>query len=182
MTISLVSPPARLAVLLPEVRDFLKISHEDEDALIISYIRAATVACEQFTGRKLIGQQWQMLLNDWGSGEIQIALSPVLSIDKVEVWTAGVFQEIVPTDYLLDRAGFQARILPRTGYSWPDPERDVDGIRITLSAGFGPDHNAVPDDIRLGLLHWVASAYDTDGGQSVMVAERLWQSYRRVAL
>ncbi|NOZ43301.1 MAG: hypothetical protein GXP02_09100, partial [Alphaproteobacteria bacterium] len=141
MTLSLILPPARLPVLLSEVRDFLKISHADEDALIVSYIRAATVACEQFTGRKLIKQQWQIVRNDWGAGEIQIPLSPVLSVDKIEVWTGAAFQQITPTDYLVDRASWQAKIITAAGYQWLDPTRNIDGIKITVSAGFGPDHN-----------------------------------------
>lgn len=175
----------QLPVLLSEVRDFLKISHGDEDSLIASYIRAATGACESFTGRKLINQQWQLTLNNWSDNIIQIPLSPILTIDKIEVWTATAYQEIAASNYLLDSISFQAKIIPQTGYLWPDPDIDVAGIRITLSAGFGEGQNDVPHDIRLGLLHWIAAAYD--GGefaenQSVLMAEKLWQPYRRMVL
>lgn len=190
MKIELISEAERLPVLLSEVRDFLKISHGDEDALIASYIRAATRACENFTGRKLISQKWQLTLNDWGhglphEGGVQIPLSPILSIDKIDYWAGTDFEEVAANDYLLDNSSYQARILPQPTYQWPDPDRDVAGIRIAISAGFGADQNDVPHDIRLGILHWVAAAYD--GGspgenQAVFMAENLWQPYRRMVL
>ncbi|PCI33391.1 MAG: hypothetical protein COB54_03550 [Alphaproteobacteria bacterium] len=189
MKTQLISMAVQLPVLLSEARDFLKISHQDEGALIASYIRAATTACETFTARKLISQQWQLTLNNWRGdgpeGVIQIPLSPLLSIDKIEVWTTGAFQVIAPANYLLDNVSYLAKIVPQTGYQWPEPETDVAGISITVSAGFGDSQNDVPPDIRLGLLHWLAAAYD--GGQmadnqAVLMAEKLWQPYRRLAL
>ena len=184
MKTQLISMAVHLPVLLSESRDFLKISHQDEDALIVGYMRAATTACETFTGRKLITQQWQLTLNSWRSegaeGVIQIPLSPLLSIDKIEVWTTGNFQIIAPENYLLDSVSYQAKIVPQAGYRWPEPDKDVAGIIITVSAGFGDGQNDVPPDIRLGLLHWIAAAYD--GAQDVSRGERLWQPYRRVAL
>ncbi len=181
----LISMATQLPVLLSEVRDFLKISHTDEDALIASYIRAATGACENFTGRKLIKQQWQLTLNSWDNEIIQIPLSPILTIDKVEVWNMGTFQEIAASNYLLDNISYQAKILPQTGYQWPVPEIDVAGVKITVSVGFGEGQNDIPHDIRLGLLHWVAAVYDSGelaGDQSIVMAEKLWQPYRRLAL
>lgn len=175
----------QLPVLLSEARDFLKISHGDEDALITSYIRAATGACESFTGRKLIKQQWQLTLNDWGDGVIQIPLSPILTIDRIEIWSAAAFLEIAADNYLLDSVSYQAKIAPQTGYQWPDPEIDVAGIKITISAGFGEGQNDIPHDIRLGILHRVAAAYDGGelaGNPAIVIAEKLWQPYRRLAL
>ncbi len=185
MKIQLISIAVQLPVLLSEARDFLKISQQDEDAIITSYIRAATDACESFIGRKLIKQQWQLTFNDWNDGVIQIPLSPILTIDKIEYWNAGAFQEITATNYLLDDTSYQAKILPQLHYQWPDPARNIAGIRITVSAGFGEGQNDIPHDIRQGLLHWVAAVYD--GGehiknQSTAIAEKLWQPYRCVAL
>lgn len=183
MTLQLISQAAQMPVSLAELRDFLKISHQSEDALIAGYIRAATGACENFTGRKLINQQWQMTLNDWGSNIIDIPLTPVLSLDKIEYWTDAAFSEISAGNYLLDKDSFGPRIMPAAGFIWPDPDRDVEGIRITVTAGFGSSQNEVPHDIRLGILHWIASIYDEAGaGQAAIMAEKLWQPYRRLAL
>jgi len=185
MMITRISAAVQLAVGLSNMRDFLKVSHRDEDALIAGYIRAATAACEGFTGRKLINQQWQLAFNDWAEEVIQIPLSPILSVDNIEVWQGGQFQVIAPEYYLLDRTSYQPKILPRAGYQWAVPEIDVAGIKITISAGFGTDQNDLPHDIRLGLMHWVAGAYDGRGSfenQAVTMAEKLWQPYRRVTL
>lgn len=184
MTIQLISAAGAIPVLLSEVRDFLKITHQEEDALIASYIRAATDVCENFTGRKLIRQQWQMILNDWPAdspaGAVQIPLSPLLSVDRIEVWRDGLFEDVAPENYLLDTTSYQAKVMLQAGFVWRDPTREVAGIKITVSAGFGDDHNDLPHDMRLGILHWVAAAYD--GDQAGGAAEKLWQPYRRVGL
>lgn len=185
MTINLISASTQLPILLSEVRDFLKISHQDEDALLASYIRAATGVCENFTGRQLIKQQWQLSLNDWREEVVSLPFSPVLSIDRIEVWDGAIFQTINPENYLLDKTSYQARVLPSPAFQWPDPQIEVGGIKIIVSAGFGDDQNAVPHDIRLGIIHWVAAAYDGHGtseNQAILMAEKLWQPYRRMAL
>ncbi len=185
MRIQLVTAAERPALNLSEAQDFLKISHGDEDAMIAGFIRASTEACESFTGRKLIKQQWCLTLNDWAEEVIQLPLSPVISVDRIEVMREAVFQEIAAADYLLDRTSHQAKILPASGIQWITPDIDVEGIKITLSAGFGDNQNDLPHDIRLGLLHWIAGAYDNmtpAGNQAVPMAEKLWQPYRRVAL
>lgn len=184
MMIQLISEAESLAVGLSEVRDFLKISHNDEDAMIAGFIRAGAAACETFTGRKLIRQQWQITYNDWTEEVISIPLSPILSVDRIEVWIAEEFQEILPEKYLLDRASYQARILASPGDHWPAPERNIEGIKITVTAGFGTGQNDVPHDIRHGLLHWVAAAYEggASENQAARIAENLWQPYRRVAV
>lgn len=183
MTLKIISSAVQMPVSLAEVRSFLKISHNDEDSLLASYIRAGGEACENFTGRKLLAQQWQQTCNDWGEGIILLPLSPVLSIDKIEYAAAGGFSEIPAVNYLLDNSGYRARILPEAGFSWPDPESAVEGIKITLTAGFGSSPNDLPHDIRLGILQWITSHYDESGaGQAIFMAEKLWQPYRRLVL
>jgi len=181
----LISASTQLPVHLSEIRDLLKISHQDEDALLVTYCRAAAQACEIFTGRQLLTQQWQVTLNDWRAREVQIPLSPVQSVDKIEIWNGSIFQLIDATTYLLDNTSYQARILPQPAYQWTDPARETGGIKITVTAGFGDDQNALPHDLRLGLLLWISAAYDgglPGGNQSAALAEKLWQPYRRMVL
>ncbi len=185
MTLQPISAATCPPVSLSEARDFLKISHTEEDALLAAYLRAAADACEVFTGRKLISQQWRLTLNDWDGARLPLRLSPVISVDQVEVWTDSQYVALAADRYLLDRASYQAFLIPAPGQVWPAPTRDVDGVRITLTAGFGAGPNDVPHDIRLGLLHWVAAAYDDDAsgsGPLLYLAERFWRPYRRVAL
>lgn len=185
MKLHLMMASQNTAVNLAELRDYLKVCHNEEDALLVSYIRAATETCEGFLGRKLMAQQWQLTLNEWEGNYIQIPLTPLLSVDQVEVWTTDQFQDVVPENYILDQSCYLPRLVRAKEVSWPDPTREVEGIKITVTAGFGTSQNDVPHDIRLGLLHWIASVYD--GGHSgeatlLHLAERLWQPYRRVRL
>lgn len=170
-----------LPVSLGEMRDFLKISQNDEDALLASLLRAGGEACENYLGRKLLSQQWQITLNGWHDEIVTLPLSPILSLDKIEVWAETQFVTMAAADYLLDRSSYQARILPGEGIIWSEPSRDIDGIRITLTAGFGVGQNDIPHDLRLGIMNWVAGRYDGDDA-AIRAAEKLWQPYRRMIL
>ena len=181
MRLNRLSEATVLAVPLSEMRDFLKISHNEEDALLASLLRAGGEACENYISRKLLSQQWQITLNGWDEGAVNLPLSPILSLDMVEVWTNTQFVEVMAGNYLLDRSSCPARMVPEMGVIWPDPTRTIDGIKITLTVGFGVDHNKIPHDLRLGIMNWVAGRYD-GAGETIQMAEKLWQPYKKMDL
>ncbi|WP_339862202.1 head-tail connector protein [Paremcibacter congregatus] len=185
MHLELVTAPVGLPAQVDELRDHLKISHMDEDGVLTTYLQAATAACECYLGRKLLAQQWRLTLNDWGDGIVTLPLSPILSVDEAKVWRAGAFETLDPAMLLLDHASYEARLMSREGSVFPDPDRQMAGIEISFSAGFGADPNALPPDLRQGILLWVGALYDPESpamAQGAALAERLWQPYRRMVL
>lgn len=185
MSVDLLSSLVELPVSVAEVKDFLKITSADEDALLTTYVRAAVAACEAYTERKLLSQQWRVTMNDWGDGDVTLPLSPIRSLDKIEVWQDGAFVTLDLTYVQLDLTSYEARLIRGQGYDWPDPARDVAGIQISLTVGMGTYAADLPADMRHGLLLWVAAAYDfqEDGADSGRAeAEKLWRPYRRMVL
>lgn len=179
MKLTLTAPPSREPVLLPEVRDFLKIDGTEEDTLLTTLIRTVRLACENRINRKLIAQSWQWTLNRWAVGDMFLPLSPLISVDLVEVHDGTEFQTISASDYLLDRTSHKPRLVAAEGAAFSAPDIGREGIRITMTAGYGDDWNSVPQDIRFGLLHGISALYE---GGDMAVAEKFWQPYRMVQL
>lgn len=189
MSMTLITPPAVEPVLLSEVRDFLKVDGAQEDALLARLSVAGRQACENFTGRKLIHQQWQVCFNDWQGdhhyGVLALPLSPVVSVDLLEVMGSEGWMIEAAENYLLDKTSYRSKLVSGSGVSWPQPAIDVAGIRITVTVGFGADWNGVPEDLRQGILHWIEGRYDHDSStarQAQKSAEELWKSYKVVTL
>ncbi|PRX17224.1 putative phage protein (predicted DNA packaging)/uncharacterized phiE125 gp8 family phage protein, partial [Orenia metallireducens] len=61
MSLELLAEPAVTPITVAEVKEHLQIDNNDEDSLLDSYIKAATKAVENITGRSLITQSWRQL-------------------------------------------------------------------------------------------------------------------------
>ena len=184
MKLELMIPPAAEPLTLAEVKEFLKIDHGDEDSLLSGLIRSGRLACEIFIDRKLVSQHWRCFRNDWGAGPVYLPFSPIRSVEEVAVFRDGDYVPLAAESWLLDLDSFRPRLIGTPGHGWPDPDIPVAGIRISFTAGYGESWNDVPADIRQGLLHWIAAAFQ-QGEEAVRdrrLAEDLWRPYRRVKL
>ena len=54
MAIDIVTPAATEAITLSEAKNFLRVDHSDDDALISALISAARQMCESYTRRILV--------------------------------------------------------------------------------------------------------------------------------
>ncbi len=168
MPLERLTPPAALPVSLTRAREYLRVDDTLDDALVSDLVAAAARRIEHMTGLALITGQWRL----WGDclpqdGIIRIPLAPVQSIDEVAVRTGTGWQVVAAADWQLDAASRPPRL--RMVNPWPQPDGGLNAVRITLTAGFGADETAVPEDIRLAVLILAAHAYEFREGN---VAER----------
>src|SRR5688572_27324296 len=96
------SLPATLPVSLDEVKAYLRIEDQAEDAVIAELVRTATGLCEGFTGQALIARQVRQTIParaDWR----RLARTPVRAISGVEGLPADGSAFALPTDaYAID--------------------------------------------------------------------------------
>lgn len=150
--------PVDLALLL----DHLKRDPEDDDAHIQHCLEVATA---QFDGpdgelgRALVLQTWResFAVVPSGTGRVELDLSPVSTLVKVEVYVAGGDWQAVAleaVDLIEDggRAYVRSSDWPRPMPGYPEP------LRITYVAGFGAAVD-VPAPIRHAILLLAAHLY-----------------------
>ena len=153
-------PPAVLPVTLADMKLYLRIDHDHEDALVMALMRAATSAVEAMSGLRLVTQGWSVFVDDWpGRTTLCLPIAPVASIDEVRVHADDDTHAVIdPAHYYLDSASRPARLVLRADRIWPRPGRLANGIEVRLQAGFGATPDDVPGElvqaIRSLTAHW----------------------------
>ena len=160
-----------------------------DDPLLSRLSRAVRRTAEVELGRKLVTQQWKLLLDRFpGYGPFPVAWGfdpaygfvpsrythahtdlitlpwPVQTVDSVKYYdTAAVQQTLVAgTDYEVDAASLMPRVIPAYGKVWPATNPQMNAVEITFTAGFGLAA-AVPEDIKSWMLLMVEHYHENRG-------------------
>ena len=183
----LVRPPAAEPVTLAEAKAHLRVTHGEEDALIGALITSARRVAEAKTGLCFIAQEWTVFRDTWPEdGLFTLPLSPVLAIEDLAVHGEEEGQRAViePSHYVSDLASRPARLMLRGSRQWQKPGRALNGISITLQAGFGPAPDDVPQPLRQAVLmlvaHWYAHRGDESAPGVTSAVDALLRPYRAV--
>ena len=163
-----------LAVSLGEIKAFLRLERDVDDALLAGFIRTATALCEAFTGQWLINRSAEQRL-ETSLGWQRLSAVPVTAIVGID--TAG--GPLLPDQFDSD--------IDTAGTGWVRlrsvlPERPV----VRLSAGLGLDWNAIPEPLRQGIIRLVAHLYSNrdaaDAGPPPTAVAAMWRPWRRLRL
>lgn len=173
-------PPPSTPAALAEVKAYLRIAQEEDDALLAGLIRTAAGTCEKFIGQALIvreAQETVPLPREWR----RLTLTPVAAITGLTgLPEAGDAFALPVEDYTIDIDG--------NGDGWVRVTHGgaAKRVRVTYEAGFGPDWNAVPEPVRQGIVRLVAHLFThrdglEDPGPPAAVTA-LWRPWRRMRL
>jgi uncharacterized phiE125 gp8 family phage protein len=154
--------PAVEPIPLAEMRAYLRLDGEGEDALVAGLVAAARLAIEAATRLALIAQTWRLRVDRWPTdGVVALPLAPVLSVDAVRLLPrTGAAVTFGPDLYRLDLSGDPARLLLDLPAARPQPG---DHLEIDLTAGFGPGPESVPAPLRLAIRRLVARWFENRG-------------------
>jgi len=175
-------PPEEDAVDMTELKAFLRLTSNDDDALVQSLLDSATVAAENFTKRKFITQGLDgyidiqsLISSKFWDGVVEAAQSillefsalelparPLQSVEEVSTFTRNNTEiTYASSNYMVDsidpdRAG---RIVLNYNAVWPSDLRRANSLRIQWTAGYGDTHESVPDPIKLAIKTAVEYMY-----------------------
>lgn len=140
------------------------IDGTDEDALLDGlFIPAARQACEHATGRALLIQTWEVVLDSWPAAvAIELPRAPVIAISSVKyIDPAGVQQTMDSALYALDKDSAPGWLLPAYDTAWPDLRETANAVRVRYTAGFGTAATDVPQALRMWIALHAAAAYQS---------------------
>ena len=86
MSLDLVTAPLVEPISLEEAKAHLRVSHDDDDAIIQLYIQAARSYIDGehgFLGRCLVTQTWLLTIDEFPADEIKIPLPPLQRVIEV---------------------------------------------------------------------------------------------------
>ena len=157
MALVLVTPPAGEPVSLTEARAHLRVSADDEDALIAGYILAARQWVERTTQRKLATQTWDWQLDEF-SPCLTPPVSPLQSVTSIQYTDPdGALQTLPSSEYQVDTGSLLARIAPAYGKAWPATRAQLHAVTVRLVIGYS---TAMPEEFRHAILMLVAHWYE----------------------
>lgn len=175
-------PPAQEPVSLATAKAHLRVSDSNDDSLIEQLITTARLSCEGYTGRVFVTRMLGLFLDRWPViGEtrdvgladehgmvftpaaIYLPRPPLASIVAVKIFSASGSSSDIPLgNFDIDAISTPARIAPKQGYAVPTPGRDMNGIEIEYTAGYGAA-SAVPDALQQAILSLTAQFYTNRG-------------------
>jgi hypothetical protein len=100
MALKIKTAPTKEPVSMMEVHEQLRLDSDDEDGLLMVYIKAARRHCEGFQGRAYITQTWELWLDSFPARDyIDLPRSPL----QIPIVTAGAF--VTATTYRILTVG-----------------------------------------------------------------------------
>ena len=165
--IKVTTAAAALPVTAAELAELLKLTGNDENAVLTRYLEAATKLAETHTGRAFVNRTLEVWLDAFPvTDKLLLPIAPVSAISSVQYYADG---EATPTafastNYIADLVSSPARVVLEKGSTWPTDLRSANAVVITLTAGYG-DADDVPEAIKAAILSIAAEAYHAQGAQ-----------------
>lgn len=151
LSVELITPPSVYPVTLEEAKQHLRVDSTDEDALIQTLIAASTDAVEQFTGRKLVPQVWDVYFPAF-TPELELPFPPIIAINEIEYLSSDNTPTILPdSNYSFRGASMNGVIFPVDGTSYPDTYVSWNAVRVQITCGYTPTSPNSPTELASGV-------------------------------
>lgn len=183
MGIRLIEPPTESALSLIQIKQDLRVDHNDDDAILSRTIQEATEWLERRLGVKLMPQTWEFIIDEFPTDEIRLPFGPVQSIVQVAYDHAETaIENILPSsEYTLDDVSY--RVVPEPWLfpttAWPATFEAINSVRIQFIAGHATA-DLVPGPMKSALRLKVRELYDGDD-TTAQVDRLLWNHIQIMA-
>ena len=180
MTVSIDVLPDIPPDLIADVKAFLRLTHDQDDAALSEMLRSGVLLCENFTRQLLIARTVREILpvrNIWQ----RLSQLPVQVIGAAEdLASDGNATEVPVEDYAVD--------IDSEAYGWIRLQADagLSRLRVTYVAGLADEWEDVPSSLRQGIVrmagHLYANRDDQEAEGPPHAVAALWQPHRRIRI
>jgi len=155
--LAFVAPMATVPVTIEQAKAFLRVQHNDEDALIASLIGAARAWIEAATGLLLTPQT---VTADYPAFAEKVVIyhRPLTTVTQVQYDNPEGQVETLASWRVRQFAGMPA-IIPAAGERFPETEAGPGVVRVTLTGGYA-NNAAIPTDVKQAALLLISHWYD----------------------
>lgn len=150
--------PETAPVDLTAIKAHCRVTSHEQDAVLTGYVDAAVEWVEQYTGRALLTQTWQMSLPGFPCRVWLPFAAPLGAVSAITYYdTANVLQTLSASVYTAPAFAEPAYVMKVDTQSWPSVASRDDAVRIEWTAGWS-SAEAVPPALRQAVQllagHW----------------------------
>lgn len=178
MNIKYITNPASLLVSVSDLKTYLRVDHNNEDALIEALIKSSVAYCENYLNSAFIQRTLQVRYQWPISGVIKLPIMPVISISSVKYYDAADEEQTLSIgNYTLDLISGNITI-----DIWPTDVKDASTWLVEYVAGYSTPAD-VPQNVIIAIYMLVADAYEnrSDGVRNMTSAsEKLLNPLRNI--
>jgi len=165
MTLRIITPPAVEPVTVAEVTTWARIDNQASDSILSMLITAARRLAERRTGRALITQTWEQVLDAFPIDALRLGMMPIQSVTSLQYYDSSyALQTVDSQNYVLDANTQPGWLLLALNAAWPTAGDVANSVIARFVAGYGASGSDVPSDIRMWISSQVAAAYDNPYG------------------
>lgn len=171
--LTLIAPPETEPISVEQAKEHLRVTHDDENALIQQCVVASREHIERETLRQLLPATWELQLDRFPCANwLEIPRPPLRSIVSVtyidpdgtlQTWSASNYRVIAPAG----PTAMHGRLVCGYGQSWPAIRCEQNAVQVRFIAGY-EDVGAVPSSLKIAMFQLVGHAFEhreavTDG-------------------
>lgn len=179
---AIVTEPTEEPLTVDAAKRHARITNDDEDALIQSYIKAGRQAAEEYLGRGLLTQTWKFTLEEFAETIWLPMAAPLQSVTSIKYYDiAGVLQTLSPTVYIVETVSRPGKIMRGVSQAWPGLQGGRMGGRVEITYIVGwTAKDQIPERIRQGIRSYVGyldsdrEGLDVDAGKALAAAQACW--------
>jgi uncharacterized phiE125 gp8 family phage protein len=177
-------PPTDEPLTLAEVKTFLKVDFDAEDALINVLISAARTSAEKYCQMAIMPQTIAETFSRFAPWGLRLSISPLIEVEEITYKdTGGEVQTLSAAVYGTD-ASMRPPLVYRIPYNdFPATFAVPDAVSVVYQAGYA-DADAVPTPLKMAMLLMIAEWYDnrSDGVRTMPTASGILLNQYRVSL
>lgn len=163
----LITPPSITPITLSDAKAHLRVDINDDDALIMAYVQAATGIVEEYLRRRLISQVWKYWWDAFpdGNSPVVFPVSPVLRLLEFKYLDPDftTWKNVPAEDYIIEIPKgdnpARGRIILAFGSSWPIPADHPHSVSLVVEAGYSTTNDGVPEPIKTAIRLLVGNFY-----------------------
>lgn len=159
-----------------------RISDDTENALVLTFLKAARQDAELYLGRGLLTQTWKLVLDDFAETIWLPMAAPLQSVTSITYYDGdGVSQTLASSVYTVHTASEPGRIMLGVNQAWPSVQC-LRGSAVTITYVVGwTTEDAVPDHITNGIALLTSARYERLTGPALDDARKAAESSWRLA-
>lgn len=171
MTLKLITAPTEHPISLAEARKHLMDPPTARDAQILALIYAAVEHAEDYLGRGLCTQTWELVLPSFPLCEVKLPKPPLQQVVSIKYRDANnVEQTLSASDYQVVFDEYRGQVKPVSTASWPSTYERLDAVTVRFKCGYGVAAQ-VPYSMQAALLLHVEAHFNRDERQMEKLLE-----------